>query len=276
MTAKRPASFDVMRMVSEPGRYDISAPAMICLASHIGAPVQVRRTEAGRTQTCLFSEGDITLFTATSPEQVCIHTRPHHYLFLTVEPAQLAQVAREAEIDASYLALSSVSHAHDRVLTRLSRELLRESFGGLGGPLYSQTLVTQLGIELMRRYTTRGGRALAQPVARREPARIDAALQLIHDELGADLSLQRLAAAAGLSTYHFARVFKHTVGEPPHRYVLRCRIARAHQLILETTRSLSDIASAVGFADQSHLNSHLRRTFGTSGSAMRRHRKTDL
>jgi AraC family transcriptional regulator len=69
------------------------------------------------------------------------------------------------------------------------------------------------GIHLMRSYSTlRSGPLRAEAPGR---DRIADCLQLIQDQLGDELTLARLAATAGLSTYHFARVFKRATGETP-------------------------------------------------------------
>ncbi len=62
-----------------------------------------------------------------------------------------------------------------------------------------------------------------------------------------------LADEAGLSTFHFAKMFKASFGVPPHRYVTERRIARAKALLAEGRTSLAGIALACGFASQSHF-----------------------
>jgi AraC family transcriptional regulator len=196
-------------------------------------------------------------------------------LFISVEPSHLSEIGRNAEVDERHVDLLPVRQIRDRTILRIGRELLRERLGGIGDPLYTESLLTQLGIHLFRNYSVAAPRstpALESPRSRRAP-RIDEAVQLIHDELETSLPLARLAAVAGLSTYHFIRVFKRVTGESPHRYVLRVRTETARRLLLETTRSPADIAAAVGFADQSHLAFHLRRAFETTVSELRRSRK---
>jgi transcriptional regulator GlxA family with amidase domain len=72
-----------------------------------------------------------------------------------------------------------------------------------------------------------------------------------------------------LSTHHFARAFKQTVGMPPHGYVLQRRIERAQHMLVSTQLPLSEIALSAGFSDQSHLARHFRRMTGLSPSLVR-------
>jgi AraC family transcriptional regulator len=81
-----------------------------------------------------------------------------------------------------------------------------------------------------------------------------------------------LAALVRLNTSHFGRVFRTSLGEPPHEYVIRRRIERAQELMLSTDTPLSEIALICGLADQSHLTRLFQRIAGESPRAWRRAR----
>ena len=61
-------------------------------------------------------------------------------------------------------------------------------------------------------------------------------------EYDADLTLERLAAAARLSVYHFARQCKAATGLPPHQHVIARRVERA-KLLLQGDLSLAEVAA---------------------------------
>jgi AraC-like DNA-binding protein len=84
----------------------------------------------------------------------------------------------------------------------------------------------------------------------------------IETHLGENVDLAALASIAGLSVFHFARAFKRTAGVTPHLYLLRRRIERAQEMLGRTELSLSEIALAAGFFDQSHLARHFRQVVG--------------
>jgi transcriptional regulator GlxA family with amidase domain len=68
-----------------------------------------------------------------------------------------------------------------------------------------------------------------------------------------DVPLLRLAREAHLSPFHFARLFRRTVGLPPQQFVLQLRIQRAIGLLKAGTISLAQIAAQCGFHDQPHF-----------------------
>jgi AraC-like DNA-binding protein/PAS domain-containing protein len=97
-------------------------------------------------------------------------------------------------------------------------------------------------------------------------------LQYVDCHIDEPIGLETLASTAGMSTHHFARVFKRWIGLTPHCYLLQRRLARAQELLSRENLSLSEIALAAGFADQSHLTRHFRSQIGETPSAFRRSR----
>lgn len=71
-----------------------------------------------------------------------------------------------------------------------------------------------------------------------------------------------LARVAGLSEHHFSRAFKATTGIPPMKYLWRCRIYRARQLLETGAWKVASAAAETGFFDQSHLDRQFRKEFG--------------
>jgi AraC-like DNA-binding protein len=78
-----------------------------------------------------------------------------------------------------------------------------------------------------------------------------------------NVSLAELAALVNLSPFYLLRVFRETVGLPPHNYLTQIRVARAKSLIAASL-PLAEVATAVGFSDQSHLNRHFKALVGVT------------
>ena len=77
------------------------------------------------------------------------------------------------------------------------------------------------------------------------------------------VSLEELAALVNLSPFYLLRVFRESVGLPPHSYLTQIRVAHAKRLI-SASRPLAEVATAVGFSDQSHLNRHFKALVGVT------------
>src|ERR1700730_4676311 len=82
-----------------------------------------------------------------------------------------------------------------------------------------------------------------------------------------------LARALSLSPSHFARAFKQTTGQPPHRWLMEQRIDKAKQLLIGTTLSFGEIALVCGVGVQSQFARMLSRVAATSPGAWRRHKR---
>ena len=98
-------------------------------------------------------------------------------------------------------------------------------------------------------------------------------LDYIGDNLAHDLSLETIAAVAGVSPYHFTRLFKQSVGLTLHRYVTQQRVSEAKRLLLAGRSSIADVAHLTGFADQSHLHRHFKAAYGITPGGLLEQRK---
>jgi AraC family transcriptional regulator len=94
------------------------------------------------------------------------------------------------------------------------------------------------------------------------PRRLRMVLDYLQDNLEGDLSLQRLAGLANMSLDGFIRVFKQSMGVPPHQYVLRKRVERAQALLGNRSLSLTEVSLRSGFGDQSHFSRTFHRLIG--------------
>ncbi len=73
------------------------------------------------------------------------------------------------------------------------------------------------------------------------------------EHLAAPIRVTELASVMGMSRSHFSRAFADLTGIPPRRYIARIRLARALELLTQTTRTCADVARATGFCSAAHL-----------------------
>ena len=84
------------------------------------------------------------------------------------------------------------------------------------------------------------------------------------------VNLDDVAREADLSPFHFLRVFARVLGVTPHQYLVRTRVREAARRLADPSRSVTDIALDVGFADLSNFVRTFRRAAGVSPGAFRR------
>ena len=94
--------------------------------------------------------------------------------------------------------------------------------------------------------------------------------EMMSESLHREITLAELAKECGLSVRHFARTFRQTTGVTPHRWLLKHRVNHARELMRHRGLSLSEIALASGFADQSHFSRVFTSMLGISPGAWRR------
>ena len=111
-----------------------------------------------------------------------------------------------------------------------------------------------------------GGARRTATLSRRQ---LRLAVEYVRANLTQDIGLEDIAGAAGMSPFHFARLFKNTTGMSPYRYLMRARVEQAKALLRNGEQSLARIAAELGFADQSHMTTVFRRFAGTTPKAFK-------
>ena len=101
------------------------------------------------------------------------------------------------------------------------------------------------------------------------PAVLRNTLEYIDAHLSDPLTLAELASQAALSEYHFARMFRQSVGLAPHQYVMQRRIDRARQLVRNSTLPLTEVALRCGFSSASHFSNRFKAATGATPSQLR-------
>lgn len=93
------------------------------------------------------------------------------------------------------------------------------------------------------------------------PEAVERAVSFIHDMANQQVTLADIANAAGLSRYHFLRLFQASKGMTPYSYLLQCRLQLAKESLRKGV-SIADTAFATCFSDQSHLTRKFKSAFG--------------
>ncbi|HEY5769132.1 MAG TPA: AraC family transcriptional regulator [Terrimicrobium sp.] len=155
----------------------------------------------------------------------------------------------------------------DWLLERLRGELMRRK----ASLLFVQGIAQAIAIHLARNYAVTIDESQCG-----SPSLPGYKLRQITDwmaeHVAEDLSLAQLAAQAGLSKFHFHRLFKSATGVSPSHYHIHLRMDAARRLLRETKKSIVAVALDVGCANPSHFAQLFRRETGLSPSDYRRQR----
>ena len=89
------------------------------------------------------------------------------------------------------------------------------------------------------------------------------------------VDLDTSAREAGVSTFHFLRLFVNVLGVTPHQYLVRARLRRAARLLAADTRAITEVAYEVGFNDLSNFVRSFRRAAGVSPRGFRKAARGD-
>jgi AraC family transcriptional regulator len=100
--------------------------------------------------------------------------------------------------------------------------------------------------------------------------KVEKVREFVESNLATDIKLDAMASICGVSSEHFLRLFRSTMGVSPHQYVLNLRVGRAKAMLSDSTRSLTEVAVQCGFAHQQHLTSTFRRFTGSTPGRYRR------
>jgi AraC family transcriptional regulator len=173
--------------------------------------------------------------------------------------------------DAAHARLRDLSAFADEALESLMERLREELTSNHASPLVVQGVAQMIAVHLARNYgvTDEDSRGASPSLPGFKLRQIT---DWMAEHAAEELSLDRLAAQAGLSKFHFQRLFKAATGVSPSRYHINLRLNEARRLLRETKMSVVDVALEVGYADPSNFARLFRRENGLSPSEYRRQR----
>jgi AraC family transcriptional regulator len=238
---------------------------------HLSVPNHVLQRRNERTHEGLGITGAVDVIPAGTPAYFRMGAASEHACMLLTDRF-IRRVAQETGADPDAFKVAPFFNTPDPTIERIGMSLLSEmKTGGLGGELFAESLANVLALHLLRSHSSLGSASRRRLGSEGGASKrsLERATDYINDNLSQKLTLAEIAEAAYMSPRHFSRSFKKDTGLSPHRYVIHRRVERAKALLANTDLNLAEIARAVGFANHSHLSSHLRRLLGVSPGALR-------
>jgi AraC family transcriptional regulator len=192
---------------------------------------------------------------------------PCDTLVLQIAPGFYAQQVRAALGEAPQLVARYA--AFDPFIREVASALLAELQSDRPpNAAYLEPLAGVMAVHLARHYGAAAPDAAAAPCGL--PAhRLRRVQSFITEHLAEVIHVDRLAAEAHMSQFHFARMFKQATGQPPHLYVVMQRVGYAKALLRGSDLPLIDVAGCTGFRTQGHFTGVFRRYTGFTPRAFR-------
>lgn len=151
----------------------------------------------------------------------------------------------------------------DPRLTRTLAFLLRRLDGSAvrDGTAASLELESRL-LSFWKLLLTRHAGAPAR-AGKRDDKRVQRARDYLAANAVRDVQLAEVARVAGLSPFHFLRLFADAYGLTPHAFLMAMRLEEARNR-LARGEPIADVAAETGFADQAHLTRRFKAAYGVT------------
>lgn len=239
------------------------------LALHLGGAKHVRRDGEGARLDRDVALASVTVVPAGSAFR-WLTRGPIEFSHLYIAPRRLDQACRDIfDREPAGISLLPRIGWEDPLVTALLQAMLDPAQdaspdGRLARDSWYEALLARLiqAGSTLSVATPRARNALAPRTFARVKAHIEA-------HLAENVTLDQLAAVAGLSRFHLCRAFRETTGYPPHAYLTRVRLAAARRLLRGGDLPIRTIAAMCGFASPNQFATSFRRHLGVTPSAYR-------
>ena len=231
-------------------------------------PIEYVQIQDGKTHTGLYQKGEILITPANTPlfvrwkgEENCLQIK------LTTEFIQ--NIARETlNKDPQRLELLPAFQIRQTHLEAIAMMLFSEFQDNYNNKLYVDSLTNVLAVNLLRHHTVSKPQVPTYEGGL-PPGQLSHILDYIDTYLDRNIKLADLAQLLDMSSFHFSRLFKQSIGITPHQYLSQQRVEKAKQLLKQTDRLITDIALECGFSSHSHLSKQFRQVTGITPKAYR-------
>lgn len=256
-----------------PNEIRFIAPADMALVMLTPQPNREVALNSDRKSRFLAPAGAIEIVPARA-ELFARWTSTKENLLVAIAPERLRRMA-ESEFQSADFELQPAKVGFVDEKAHLLADMIRGEFrsGGPVNELYLDALIIAFSTHILRSFSSLGTRPRHVHRGGLRPSVWNRLNDYIHAGIAGNLSAEELAHVAGLSPSQFARAFRETTGQSPHRYVLSVRLAHAERMIASTDMPLPMIAARSGFASHSHMSATIRRFWSTTPNNLRQANK---
>jgi AraC family transcriptional regulator len=187
---------------------------------------------------------------------------------LFIEDTMMRRVCEESN-GGRQVELVTRNGLQDKVLQNLISTMVDDLRAGCPtGRIFGESLATAIAAYVAGKYSVFSTR-FAEYRDGLSNRRLNDVIDYIQSNLHGNLGVAQIARVAFMSPYYFGKLFKRSMGQTIHQYVLEQRIRRAQYLLSTTDIGLSEIASSVGLANQSHFTTVFKTKLGVTPGYLR-------
>lgn len=175
-------------------------------------------------------------------------------IVITLEPEKLEKFAQaELGILLTNEQLKNIPQFIDADITQAGIMLMQALNSGVGSAVMFESFARIFLVKLIQKYGLERTEELAftQSFTAKHYKRV---LDYVAENFSQNIVLEDMAREAGLSPFHFARLFKQTIGDSPYQFVMSYRVEQAKDMLGKTDLALIEIAQCCGFSDQAHFS----------------------
>ena len=231
-------------------------------------PHRVENWRGGEHRDFVFHKNEVVV----TPAGVASGWRWHEQsrvIVITLDPDKLARFAQqEVGLKLTPQQLADEPQFKDEDLVQTASLMCDALKATIGSAVLFESLARVFLVKLLERYGQQADpqRAFSDSFTPHDFHRV---LDYIADHFNEGITVDDLAEQAAISTFHFSRLFKKTIGETPYQFLVAYRVERAKGLLAKPDIPLIDIALACGFSDQAHFSRMFKKSTGQSPKVWR-------
>lgn len=239
-------------------------PLMEIIVATQRAETLISRTSHGVSESSRMELGAMWLCPVGSVEdEVVVHGQSEllHLYLPTSGFDRLSEIHGSTPIGPA--AIGQLNGVHDDLIREITGQIMSEATNPTAaGRVLVDTLALSLTARLVQSYASPLGQMprLAQSRHGLGDERLRRVLDYMHEHIEENMGIEDLASVACLSPFHFARMFRASMGVPPNRYLSSLRLDRAKVLLAQSDMSIAEIALATCFSTQANFT----RAFGSA------------
>jgi len=208
------------------------------------------------------NDGSVMLLEPGETHRNIVVHKPADFKVLLVSASAFTELSRELGVPAT-VHFSSAQIDRAELFAPIWRLCQAIEVGA--SPLAQQELLTKV----VARLAAHGERRLPPPSGEKEPGAVARAKAYLEHHYRDRVTLDELAAVAGVTRFRLVQAFSRAVGLPPHAWQILLRVERSRELLAQGM-SAAAAASESGFCDQAHFSRHFRRIMRVTPGDYRR------